>query len=198
MDMRTGRRAGSLVRPRWTSGGDMTRGTSTPRRLIGIGAALCAVVLVAACASGAGGKRAASTDGPAASQPSGRPYSAPPAAPLRAGERFRTLQLPQAYTPAAPAGGTDEYRCFLIDPQLTSQAYLTGTQFVPQNTAIVHHAILFRIGPDQAAAARSLDASTPGEGWTCFGNAGIGGPSVWVDTGHRVRTRPCCAQASAT
>ncbi|ETK37426.1 monooxygenase, partial [Microbispora sp. ATCC PTA-5024] len=100
---------------------------------------------------------------------------------LRPGERFVTLTLPQPYRPAAPSGGTDEYRCFLLDPRLTAPAFLTGSQFLPQNTAIVHHAIVFRVGPQEAKAARSLDASTPGEGWTCFGDAGVEN-GAWV--GH--------------
>ncbi len=88
--------------------------------------------------------------------------------------------MPESYTPAAPNGGTDEYRCFLIDPRLTRTAFLTGSQFLPQNSDIVHHAIFFRIDPADADAARRLDASTPGQGWTCFGNAGIGRGAGWV------------------
>ncbi|WP_234359325.1 monooxygenase [Plantactinospora sp. BC1] len=103
----------------------------------------------------------------------------PPAAPLRSGERFVTLNLAQPYRPAAPNGGTDEYRCFLVDPGLTESAFLTGSQFLPQNGAMVHHAILFRLDPTQVASARTLDAETPGDGWTCFGDAGIGA-AAWV------------------
>src|SRR5947207_5647087 len=88
--------------------------------------------------------------------------------------------MPQPYTPTAPNGGTDEYRCFLVDPKLTSMAYLTGSQFMPQNTAIVHHAIFLRVDPADAAKARSVDVASPGEGWTCFGDAGIGGDAGWV------------------
>ncbi len=36
---------------------------------------------------------------------------------LRAGERRLTLTMPASYTPSAPNGvGTDDYRCFLLDP----------------------------------------------------------------------------------
>jgi hypothetical protein len=112
--------------------------------------------------------------------PGASPFSPPPAAPLRPGERFVTVTMPEPYTPTAPSGGTDEYRCFLVDPKLTSDAYLTGSQFLPQDSAIVHHAIFFRIDPAQAARARQVDDSTPGEGWTCFGDAGLGGQSAWV------------------
>jgi copper type II ascorbate-dependent monooxygenase-like protein len=145
-----------------------------------LGAALCALVIAAGCAAKTGAGTPAASRTPSSGASTGAGFSAPPAAPLRSGEHFLTLQMPEPYTPSAPNGGTDEYRCFLIDPKLTSQQYLTGSQFLPQNTAIVHHAIFFRISPDQAQAARDMDAKTPGEGWTCFGDAGIGGPSAWV------------------
>jgi Copper type II ascorbate-dependent monooxygenase, C-terminal domain len=136
-----------------------------------------AVALVAACSSSGARTSVASSSGASAT----RSGTATAAAPLRAGERFETLQLPQPYTPAAPNGGTDEYRCFVLDPRLTSMNYLTGSQFVPQNAQIVHHAIVYRVAPERASAVRAIDARTPGEGWTCFGNDGVG-DSAWV--GH--------------
>ena len=99
----------------------------------------------------------------------------PAAAALRPGERFLTLSMPRPYTPQPTGGGTDEYRCFLVDPKLTKASYLTGSQFLPQNAEIVHHAIFYRVTPDQAAEAKSLDAAAPGQGWRCFGGTGIGG-----------------------
>ena len=142
-------------------------------------------LLVAACAPASRGPVAPSANpadhaGHAGHGIGASPFSPPPAAPLRPGERFLTVTMPEPYTPVAPNGGTDEYRCFLVDPKLTSTAYLTGSQFLPQNSAIVHHAIFFRIDPSQSARARQLDDSTRGEGWTCFGDAGLGGQSAWV------------------
>nr|SBO90793.1 Dopamine beta-hydroxylase [Nonomuraea gerenzanensis] len=101
------------------------------------------------------------------------------ASPLRPGERFVNLAMAEPYTPGPPNGGTDDYRCFLVDPGLTGRVSLTGAQFEPQNTAIVHHAIFFRLAPEQARRARELDRSTPGQGWSCFGDAGIG-DAGWV------------------
>ncbi|MEV6635169.1 monooxygenase [Actinoplanes sp. NPDC051470] len=126
-----------------------------------------------ACSSGQSAGEAA----PPVHQHSG---SAAPAAPLRAGERFVDVSMPAAYAPAAPHGGTDDYRCFLVDPGISGESFLTGSQFLPQNAAVVHHAIFFRITPDQAAEAEQMDAGTPGEGWTCFGNAGIAETAAWV------------------
>ena len=82
-----------------------------------------------------------------------RPTAKP--APLRAGERRVTLAMPEAYTPSAPNGvGTDDYRCFLLDPHLKQDAFLTGTNVLPGNPDVVHHVILFRVPPDQVADAR--------------------------------------------
>jgi len=83
--------------------------------------------------------------------------------------------VPTAYVPRPPNGGTDEYRCFLVDPGLRAPAFLTGSQFRPGNLEIVHHAIVFRVAAAEVPAARQLDADDPGEGWTCFGGTGIGG-----------------------
>jgi hypothetical protein len=149
------------------------------RILVAAGACFAAVTLVAGCAASGKGAAGGAASPSAAAQPSHSGFVAPPAAPLRTGERFVTLKMPQPYTPVAPNGGTDEYRCFLVDPKLATTGYLTGSQFLPQNAAIVHHAIFFRIGPENADKARQLDAGTPGEGWTCFGDSGVDG-DTWV------------------
>jgi hypothetical protein len=85
-----------------------------------------------------------------------------------------TLRIPRSYTPSAPNGrGTDDYRCFQLDPHLAHAAYLTGTFVKPDNRNVVHHVILYRVDPSQDAAATRLDAADPGEGWTCFGDSGL-------------------------
>jgi hypothetical protein len=80
-----------------------------------------------------------------------------------------------SYAPHAPAGGQDEYRCFLLDPKLRAAAFVTGAEVLPGRHGNVHHAILFRVGPDQVAAAERADARDPGTGWTCFGGTGLPG-----------------------
>ena len=98
----------------------------------------------------------------------------------RPGERRVTLAMPEAYTPSAPNGvGTDDYRCFILDPELARDAFLTGTNVLPGNPDVVHHVILFRVPPAQLDAAQALDDAEPGQGWTCFGNTGFGeGPQL--------------------
>lgn len=85
------------------------------------------------------------------------------------------MRLPAPYQPTAPAGATDDYRCFVIDPQLREAAFVTGAQVLPDNPALVHHAILYRVEPGQAGAASAADAAAPGAGWTCFGGTGLPG-----------------------
>ena len=102
------------------------------------------------------------------------PDKVAPVTPLRSGERFQTLMMPKPYVPDPPtAGGTDDYRCFLVDPHLTSTVFLTGSQFLPDNADIVHHAIFFKLDARDVAQAKALDAAAPGDGYTCFSGTGL-------------------------
>jgi hypothetical protein len=103
---------------------------------------------------------------------------APPArvavAPLRPGERWVTLPMPGgSYRPQAEPGGTDDYRCILLDPKITTGSFLSGAVLAPGNPELVHHAILYRVDPDQVAAAQAKDATDPRLGWSCFGDPGL-------------------------
>jgi len=102
--------------------------------------------------------------------------------PLRNGEERLTLTMPEAYTPSAPTGkGTDDYRCFMLDPELTRDSYLTGTNVLPGNPDVVHHVILFRVPPDDVETVQRLDDADQGEGWTCFGGSGQPGELGQLD-----------------
>jgi mono/diheme cytochrome c family protein len=93
----------------------------------------------------------------------------------REGETKLELEMPAAYRPNASGGATDDYRCFLLDPKLQRDAFVTSAQVVPGATAIVHHVILYRISRSSVAAATALDRRTPGPGWTCFGGPRVAG-----------------------
>lgn len=96
--------------------------------------------------------------------------------PLRKGERRVTLAMPEAYTPAAPKGiGTDDYRCFVLDPEgAEKDAYLTGTQIIPGNPEVVHHVIIFEAPKESDDYIKQLDDAEEGPGWTCFGQTNFG------------------------
>jgi hypothetical protein len=156
-------------------------------KTVGVPAALgAALLLLAAC--GGGTTPAAQPQQPAprtaataattdTETHSGHASSGPPAKsrPLRAGERFMDLKMSEPYTPHPPNGGTDDYRCFIVDPKIAAATFLTGSQFQPQNAEVVHHAIFFKVDPQNVAEARSLDAADAGPGYTCFGGSGVGG-----------------------
>ncbi len=166
----------------------MTNGVMKRARWWTAGAVVA--VLVAGCSSGApeavsvaepqSGLEATSTPSPSEAHDAHAPAETPTAKakpqPLRAGERRTTLTMPASYTPAPPTGqGTDDYRCFLLDPDLPEDAWLTGTDIRPGNPDVVHHVILFRVDEALAQAALAEDAQTPEPGWTCFGGMGLEG-----------------------
>ena len=102
--------------------------------------------------------------------------------PLRPGEHRVTVRMPEDYTPSAPTGvGTDDYRCFLLDPKVASDQMITGFNVLPGNPDVVHHVILFRVPADLVAEAEQKDADTPGQGWTCFGNSGLRSSGAEID-----------------
>jgi mono/diheme cytochrome c family protein len=98
-----------------------------------------------------------------------------PAVAPRPGETRLELAMPVAYRPAASGGATDDYRCFLLDPKLRRDAFVTSARIAPGATSIVHHVILYRIARSSVREAAALDRQTPGPGWTCFGGPRVGG-----------------------
>jgi hypothetical protein len=156
--------------------GDM--GLGRLRVLVAAAAILATTLATAGCGQGGDeGHTSAEPDTDTSSSASdGHGSSAEPAkaGPLREGESRLTLKMPQPYTPSAPTGfGTDDYRCFLLDPKLDDDAWITGTNVLPGSRDVVHHVILFRVPPRQVAQAKELDEDVPGEGWTCFGGTGL-------------------------
>ena len=146
------------------------------------GAALLALALAACSNGGDAGtpqaERAAASPATPTPSPAADDHTAHTAPaklkPLRSGERRVKVAMPEAYTPSAPYGtGTDDYRCFVLDPHLTKDAFLTGLNILPGTPSVVHHVILFRLPPSSMAAAEDKDAAEPGEGWTCFGDTGL-------------------------
>ena len=86
-----------------------------------------------------------------------------------------------------PEGGIfsefDEYRCFLIDPALEQDVFLTGYHVIPGNEALVHHVLAMPVDPDRVVedgmtnleVIQAYDEASPDRlGWPCFGTAGEG------------------------
>ena len=85
-----------------------------------------------------------------------------------------SLRMAQAYTPVRANGATDDYRCFVLDPKLAQDVYVTSARIVPGQPSLVHHVILFKESGVGAAAAVAKDKQTKGKGWSCFGGPGLG------------------------
>lgn len=108
-----------------------------------------------------------------------------------------TVLSTPSFTPEVVGGAFaehDEYRCFLLDPELDADAFVTAYEVLPGNEEIVHHVLVFNVDPtlDPGTGAtnletiEALDAESPDRvGWPCFGAAGEGVapnglPVVWA------------------
>ncbi len=151
----------------------------TLRPAAAIAAAGMLVLALAACGPPKGDSAASEPDETSSAHMGHDNVEEPAAAPLRDGESWQKLTMTEPYTPAPPTGvGTDDYRCFLLDPKLAQDSYLTGTQVLPGNPNVVHHVILFRVPPSDVSIAKEVDAGEDGPGWTCFGDTRVGGQQV--------------------
>ena len=93
-----------------------------------------------------------------------------------------------SYTPTPPTGGSDEYRCLLLNPKFEKERYLKSVTITPDNLAVSHHGILYRVPSMSVSTTEILDAKSTEPGWPCFGDTGIPGatafspasPSSWI------------------
>lgn len=120
----------------------------------------------------------------AAGAPEGTAVAVSPR-PLPALDDGRDFALP-TFAPevmGGPLAEFDEYRCFPVEHNLTSDQYVTGYDVLPGNTRLVHHVLAFIIDPNQvvdggvtnAERLQALDDESPDRvGWPCFGMAGEG------------------------
>jgi len=103
--------------------------------------------------------------------PAGNPADLPQPIDFGGGWALGTPNLevssPEPYTPPADR---DEYRCFTMPTNLTSDAYVSAIDIRPGDRAEVHHVIVFL---DTLNQSQKLDEDSPGPGYTCFGGAGF-------------------------
>lgn len=79
------------------------------------------------------------------------------------------------YTPSGTDySEVDSYRCFLVDPGVTEDVYVTGYQFFTGNPEIDHHAILMPVDADEdfLAQVEAAEAEDGDIGWECWSGAG--------------------------
>ncbi len=81
-----------------------------------------------------------------------------------------TLKADQPYQ--GSTDNTNDYRCFVMDPGVDKPTAVTGYEFVPDQKASVHHALVYRMSADSKAAVEARDAADPGSGYGCYGGVG--------------------------
>ena len=91
---------------------------------------------------------------------------------------------------------TNDYRCLVMDPQVTKPTVVTGYEFVPDKNEFVHHALIFRMAADLRPTVDARDKADPGTGYGCFGGVGadevVPSPSgclLYTSPSPRDRTR---------
>lgn len=78
----------------------------------------------------------------------------------------------------------DDNRCFVMNPDLSADAYLVAFDIRPGAKTMVHHVVVFAL-PDAAAEAQvaALDAGDERPGYTCYGGPGATGASYIMGWG---------------
>jgi hypothetical protein len=107
----------------------------------------------------------------AAGAPEGNPADAPPAftpQPIALSGVTTDLAPPAPWT--LTSSSTDEFRCFVLDPQLTTTTYLNGSFVVPGDPEVVHHALVFA---DTDGSSRALVTDQATQSYDCFGGPGL-------------------------
>ena len=98
--------------------------------------------------------------------------SAPAEDEVRPPRPDRVVRLAEPY--AGSPEQRDDYRCFVLDPQVTEPSFLTAYTFDPDQLEVVHHAIVYRVKAEDRARADAMDAADEGPGWSCFAGMGDG------------------------
>ncbi len=83
----------------------------------------------------------------------------------------KTLTMPQGY--AGSLSAPNDYRCFVLDPQITKPTYLTGYTVIPNHREEIHHAQIFHVDAEQAAIGKAAVSADGKPGWTCYGSLSL-------------------------
>ena len=129
-----------------------------PRLIVPVAATLAAAGLLAACSAmpGAGPESASTAPASSSSASATEPGDQAQAATGQMdSEGIVTVGLVEPYSPASEGTSTDDYRCFLLDTGVPEDRFITGVRFMPDNPAVVHHAILYRVRSQQIDAAQA-------------------------------------------
>lgn len=102
------------------------------------------------------------------------------------------MQMEESY--AGSLSVDNDYRCFVLDPEVTKRTWMTGYEVTPGNREEIHHAQIFHIDAAQAETGRERSGSDGKPGWTCYGGASLKAspssrPATTPDDGEEPRRR---------
>ena len=101
--------------------------------------------------------------------PEGIPSHAPTIPVYSSSEEITSPDIKVQIPTYTVSGVGDIYRCFVLNPGLSADAFITGIEMIPGNRSIVHHILLFA---DTSNIPSSLDAADPNPGYLSFGGTG--------------------------
>lgn len=112
-----------------------------------------------------------------AGAPEGDPADAPAPIDQKGHDLPGMTKVVEPKTPYVSSGKQDQFRCFVMDPELAQDSFLNGWHFVAGNPKVVHHALLFADPNNESASLADADG-----GYDCFGGSGINGPllAAWA------------------
>jgi hypothetical protein len=91
-----------------------------------------------------------------------------------------TLTMPAPYSPSLQA--EDDYRCYVLDPRLESDRYVTGYDIKPGVAAMVHHVNLYLVtDPESIDELEEKEHEDTQPGYSC-----LGGPGGKADSTSRI------------
>lgn len=93
------------------------------------------------------------------------------------------MKMPEAYTGSLT--NPNDYRCFVLDPHITTPTFMTGYAVTPGNADEIHHVQIFHIDKSQVEASASVSGKDGKPGWSCYT-----GPSLRSSGPDRTAIRP--------
>lgn len=80
------------------------------------------------------------------------------------------LKMPEAFTPDRTE--PDDYRCFPLAFDSSEEVWLQALEVLPDQQKMVHHVILYQLGPEYAQSVADWDAAEEGPGYSCLFDPG--------------------------
>ncbi|MDI3286607.1 hypothetical protein [Polyangium sp. 15x6] len=103
-----------------------------------------------------------------AGAPEGDPKDAPAGEPTKGVDLARVDLTLQPKKPFVASGEQDQLICFVLDPELTEDVYVSASKIVPGNLKVDHHGVVFVDPEGESLALANADGY-----YECFGSLGL-------------------------